>query len=795
MSGPARFHSLGHVLAGRWQVPLLLVSLVSFGLGLWQFYPDLPPPTFEERLAEVEHYFGLRMGDVAQALGRVLLQDPSLTDEQRAQVHRTIAEGLYAQIKRDPGGVTDALLESAAAQYLHIRQLGLPLAPEEWARLSELWGELARPEMAAQALERALASGLEESFEVYRRLFELRAEQVDRDPESLDRLLEEMLRRWRLGPEDLLWLAEHRLQLLHEMGRLEEADAFLASLESGFAGTRVEGAYQYLRAVIDVMARRFDEAERRARLALGLGPAGTETESRARWLLGQIALRDDRPQEALEEFRLIARAHLGGPFRLGGLIGEAAALRALERWEELERAYEEIIEFLETSGGGRLRDANFLGTWWLSDAGTLAQQGELTALLPLLRLIDAWVSGDPKRLLAIYYGRMAELKVRLADGLRAEAGAQPDGAVRERIRRLEAEAARADLRLAEVAPPDSRLARDAVFHAATRYEAAGLLREAVRTYRRFVDSWPADELTPQAMANLGALLVRSGNYPGAIGVWEDLLRRFPRSEFTFRSIVPLAEAWMEMGPEGYDDAERTLNLVLDPPEEWARVFTPRALTYRDALFTAGNLYLRMGEPERAIARLEEAIGRYPDDPRAIWARLQLGRAYRESAEALRAALDDPQLAAQRRTIRTTIAQRLARADALFDEIIRRLTEQDGSLDERQATYLKLCYFYRADWAFDTGDYERAARLYEQVVWDFPEDPAALSALVRMITCYLNLGRWQDARAALMRARQLAEHIPAARFRPYGIGPDREFWIDYFRWLSESVLFARSRPAA
>jgi hypothetical protein len=47
-ASPARF-------AGKWQIPLLLVSAAALAVGLWRLKPQPVPPTFEELYAKAEN--------------------------------------------------------------------------------------------------------------------------------------------------------------------------------------------------------------------------------------------------------------------------------------------------------------------------------------------------------------------------------------------------------------------------------------------------------------------------------------------------------------------------------------------------------------------------------------------------------------------------------------------------------------------------------------------------------------------------------------------------------------------
>ena len=59
---------------------------------------------------------------------------------------------------------------------------------------------------------------------------------------------------------------------------------------------------------------------------------------------------------------------------------------------------------------------------------------------------------------------------------------------------------------------------------------------------------------------------------------------------------------------------------------------PRSPEWRDSLFALGQLLHDTGRYEQAIAKLEEAVIRYPDAPQALMARYTIARSNHSAAE-------------------------------------------------------------------------------------------------------------------------------------------------------------------
>ena len=135
---------------------------------------------------------------------------------------------------------------------------------------------------------------------------------------------------------------------------------------------------------------------------------------------------------------------------------------------------------------------------------------------------------------------------------------------------------------------------------------AGQRQRAVDLYGSFSSERPAHALVPRALLRTGQLLQAMGRLPEAIESYQRCYRRFPRTLEGARTLVPLAECYLALGPGNESLAETTLRIVTDTPE----VFTPPAPEFADAMFRLGDVLTRVNQCERAIAGLEEALDRF-----------------------------------------------------------------------------------------------------------------------------------------------------------------------------------------
>jgi tetratricopeptide (TPR) repeat protein len=279
-----------------------------------------------------------------------------------------------------------------------------------------------------------------------------------------------------------------------------------------------------------------------------------------------------------------------------------------------------------------------------------------------------------------------------------------------------------------------------------------------------------------------------GLFAAAVETYRANLRRFPRTPDAGSGLIPLARCYMTLGgEENLELAEKTLvdHILADSP-----VFTPQAPEFCDALFLLGDLYSGQERFEDSITVLEEALDRYPEDERAVRARLLLANAYRRSALALKADLQETRKASEWPRLRAEMATRLQRAAELFALLVRTFEARDeGDMTDLERLFLKQSRLYQADCLFEMGRHAEAAALYETAAFVYRGEPVALSAYIQVINCRLSLGQLAEARTALRRAEYLLKIMPDRVFEGEYAGQSREEWKRFLDWLDRTKLLA------
>ena len=222
---------------------------------------------------------------------------------------------------------------------------------------------------------------------------------------------------------------------------------------------------------------------------------------------------------------------------------------------------------------------------------------------------------------------------------------------------------------------------------------------------------------------------------------------YPRDLPTFRARLLAASAYVEKGDLAA--AERSLTENLDNP-----ALTPDSKEWRDTLFAYGRLLHRAGRYEDALARLDEAAARYPDNPQALEARYLAADCCRRlaGAETLRLARDYTDDAKQQRQKRIAAL----REDALgrYRQAIAALQKrhEEGRADELEKTMLRNSHFAAASLLADLGRWDEAVRACNLVAARYHNVPEVLDAYVQLARVYQQMDKRSDARGTIELAR-------------------------------------------
>ncbi len=781
-------------MAGKWQVPLMAASVVMLGYALVR----LTPPASELPWNDAIRHLASRVerGDhrLAVDLGEKLLRREDVNPRVQAQIHLQLARARFdwatdLGLKRaDTGAQIIDDYEQAAA-------MDVPLVPYDDERMGhalEWQGKIAQ---AVGHYDDALAVGDGKDLDLRRHALSLTLKHLSPPPEQMRELLDAFLVEMGDRRLDLrLWAIERRIDLHDITNTLDEATTLLTRNAEVFDGTPLQKQVEFLEAWLLYRMGHYAEAEAHARSIRNSVGHTDPVYAMTGWLLGRVVMSDDgpeRPIEALSFFEDVLKYHTGTPYAVACRVGSGEALAMLERYDESLEAFRVAVEEMPLVSDNHVVSRDVLRTTLSVLADAQRMQNQLGAAVEFARLARQLVEPREVEQAALVLEQLAGLEEGFAHGLdHDEARSRPvvDHPVparSEAARTAFAQAAESYMSLAHLDVINERRSASAIWRAAEMLATAGLPERAIGLYRAFIVERPDHSLVPRAMLRVGQLLQMSGDLAGAVEAYQVCYRRFPRSLDGSRALIPLARSYMAMGPDSASLVERTLRIVLDDSD----VFTPQAPEFAEALFLLGEAVYRRGDYEQAIATLEEALGRYPDDPRRWQATFLLADAYRQSGLALKGEIVQAKFAEEIVQMRHESQRRFDEAQGLYHRIIAEYEDRGPhDLQGREGIYLKHAYLYEADCFFENQNYRRALELYEQAASLYKDSASALAAYVQMINSHVFLGQPQEARVALARARVLVDAIPDAAFAA-SISPEtRADWKRYFDWLGKSDLF-------
>jgi tetratricopeptide (TPR) repeat protein len=806
-------------LAGRWQIPLLAVSVGLFVAGLLQMRPAVREVTVDDiiRAARVD----LQAERFEQASGALttLLNEKELKNSERAQAHRLLAETIWSaesgRQRHVPENARRILANFEVGQ-----QLGAPVQGADLLKVAQAADWLGDAEKAVEAYGKVLDAGVGDRPSLLQRLIEIQLAAPNRDWDKIDGYIDQLLADARGQPDTLLRVVQWKMQRLFSQDDIEGVKALLKSVEGNLDVPPWSYHLQCFQAQILFREEQYEAAEGRLRALQGGLRRSDSLYAQAGWLLGRINYIEGRPEIALSFYDEVIRTQAGSEYWLASLVGKAEALAALQRYTASAESYRRAVESLRQYQGSLLIDEQAIRQSLRTLATVLSQADRPEEALPFAEMATVLMPEEQTGPLGDLVEQQAQIHVQAANDLQRaqhEGQSPPVLATAEQVtnaaatapasepvagdeaapedslsraRRHLADAGDLYARLAKIRVLQAPLAQEASWQSARCFDQAGSTDKALEALEAFIREYPSSEYAPEAMHRLGASLQAQGRIDEAIGVYEDLLAKFERTQAAFASLVPLGRCHIELGPPHYNTAEKVLLSIVEEDPAQPPLFTPSAPEFREGLLELANLYMRWAKPERAIERLEQAVSLYSQDPEITRMQYQLADAYRRSGVALQAEAAGMKQPTQGDALAQEAQRRLARAKDLFDKVASRLDVASAPLSPAERIYLKTSYVYRADCAFDTGQFGQAADLYGRVAWRWQNDPIALAAYVQIVRSYLATGEPDAARSALARARWILRKIPDAQFNQPPDFRTRAYWTQMFDWVEKSGLLAK-----
>jgi len=790
-------NTLARQLSTRWQVPLLLVSLALLAVGIWRLRPGPRVPTFEQLLGDVTALTRSGLYPEASKYAEELLAAPERTPDQRRRLHRALAEiiFLYEQGNIVHGrGNCERIINHSTLSVIE----GESFDAEMHRMRAMAFEWLQQPQGALTEYRQAVEKGVADAWGIRKRIVEIRRSESSLSEDELHTLFGEFLTGENVGQELQFWAALQKVELYGRQGDHATAERFLADNAARFRGSAYAGQLDYLQALAWYHLGRADDAERLLRSLRDRLSWADPTYISAGWLLGKILQAQEAPEFALSFYDDVVEKATPGPYRTAAILGRAEVLAGLERFKESVEAYSDAIQKTMNNPYGSVVDLRDIRESATARYRELLPKKRLVEAMSYLRIGARLVPPTDSDTQAVYAEWAADLAMMLGESALSDSeAADRTDDHRRIIREYLEEAGREYLRLAKLVPLDESRYSQATWRAADAFDRAGNVRQAAAVLDRFINERPHSNRVPEALWRLGQMYQAVSDYDRAIARYQENLARFSGTPASLSSIVPLADCFVEKND--LDKAEQTLlRVVAYKSDESIRTIMPEAREYREALFRLGDLYIRRQKYEEAIARFQETLERYPNDPRSSRAMFMLAESYRRSAARLYDDYIDPKNLPYKDHLRATYVDRLKRARRLYEELVERYRAGEASSPGGlERTYAKLSHFYQADAVYDLSKvadptdqrpFIDSLELYDRAAWLYQDDPAALSAYIQMINCYIRLGKIEKARMTLQRARWALKGISDEAFAGYAPEEDRAYWTAYLDWLEKTPTF-------
>ena len=284
---------------------------------------------------------------------------------------------------------------------------------------------------------------------------------------------------------------------------------------------------------------------------------------------------------------------------------------------------------------------------------------------------------------------------------------------------------------------------------------------------------------PQALVFLGRAYLATGEIDKALDALQQCTEFHPRDAAAYEARLLASRAYQEKGEP--DKAKKLLlkNLA-------GEYLTPASIEWRNSLFDLGELLLRQEEFEPASRRLEEAVTRYPDDPRADEARYLLAQSYQRAAKTLQEKLRQDLAGSTRLASSKQIGQLMNKALDQYIELRERLgrKQEDGQVSDHDRAILRNTYFAIGNIHFDLGQFGDAIESYSTITNRYQNHPSVLDAYVQIANAYRRLGQPLQAKSALEQAKIVLKRMNQETDFVAATNQDRQQWSQLLDELSK-----------
>ncbi|MDP7015744.1 MAG: tetratricopeptide repeat protein [Pirellulaceae bacterium] len=292
---------------------------------------------------------------------------------------------------------------------------------------------------------------------------------------------------------------------------------------------------------------------------------------------------------------------------------------------------------------------------------------------------------------------------------------------------------------------------------------------------------------PLVLAARGEALLSLNQLDKAIEAFGVCIRRFPKSQESYRARLLLSRAHLEQGDLKAAKAPLLENMESD--------LTPASKIWQETLFDLGELHYLEGTRYMAQSRVDglthadantppnrqalqnvqdahtsygktirwlgEAVARWPNHRDSLYARYLLARAHHHRSRLPYHRLPYEKIETSRDQLREQMRNSLDKAHRRYSELLTMLDKRndDTELSESESAMLRNCYFAQADALFELGKWAEAADAYSSASSQYQHRPESLEAFVQIAACHRRMDNHQQARGTLEQAKVVLQRLP------------------------------------
>ncbi len=790
-----------------WQLPALIgaILLLTGGIAaaIWTAPKVNFDKVFDQVQALIEHEDYATALDVLNKRLLPYYNANQLGPLRGQKFHLLRARSVYLGDKK-LGVENEKNAEQVVEEYVDATPEGASLEVRDQYFLADANVTLGRFDRAMQLANALPGTERANKGRIVKRVVERRLEMPAVDADETLRLLADFLRDQELTVADKAWALARQAELLLRQGLAERA---IAKLVQTMPALLAEAGPDRLAELYMLLGRAYWESGALTDAARQLEQVTTlliDTDARraeAEVLLARIHEQTRQPPEearadAKQRYESVVQRFATAPAELSALLGLGEVCAALGDMEGSFRAYDQLVKEM---GSGRKSPDLTVQTVAMSLLDRFSARldaGDLPGALRYATLAEKPFPVDavpPEVLLAVAsaHRRSAEAHLKEPGAGNLAELASLDPATREQTRLDLLSAARYFKRHADrVGITDNTAYGNSLWMAADSADLAGDPEQAIPLFRDYVKYFPSEARQAEARFRLGQSYQARGDYGTAAGFYRGLKDEKTGTgrtagPYADMSYVPLAQCLkQDADPANDAEAEQLLETVVR-----GAVGDTTSPQYRDALVELGGMKRKRGDFAAAISHLEEAVARFPGDPKIDDLRYQLADSYRQDSRAIAKKLADEGMPDNRKqALQEARLERLRKGQDLFEQVRRSLDGRDARrLTRLEQLELRNSYFYLGDCAFDLKDYDTAIHHYDAARERYPKDPASLVAMMQIVNSYLELGDRQRAATAQNRAMAFYESLPATSWEDPNLPMDKDDWK---RWLEST---AKLRP--